>query len=45
MRINSDFRDPLLDLNAAGVRYPIMGGYAVMMHTEPRYTIGSGPLD
>jgi hypothetical protein len=25
-------------LNAAGVRYLIVGGYAVMVHTEPRYT-------
>lgn len=38
MKINSDFRDPLRDLNAAGVRYLIVGGYAVMVHTEPRYT-------
>jgi predicted nucleotidyltransferase len=38
MKINSDFRDLLRDLNAAGVRYLIVGGYAVMVHTEPRYT-------
>ena len=38
MEINSDFRDLLRDLNAAGVRYLIVGGYAVMVHTEPRYT-------
>jgi len=38
MKINSDFRDLLQDLNAAGVRYLIVGGYAVMVHTEPRYT-------
>jgi len=38
MKINSDFRDLLRDLNAAGVRYLIVGGYAVMAHTEPRYT-------
>jgi hypothetical protein len=25
-------------LNAAGIRYLIVGGYAVMVHTEPRYT-------
>jgi hypothetical protein len=24
--------------NAAGVRYLIVGGYAVMIHSEPRYT-------
>ena len=38
MKINSDFRDMLRDLNEAGVRYLIVGGYAVMVHTEPRYT-------
>jgi len=38
MKINSDFRDLLRDLNAEGVRYLIVGGYAVMVHTEPRYT-------
>jgi hypothetical protein len=38
MKINSDFRDLLRDLNVAGVRYLIVGGYAVMVHTEPRYT-------
>ena len=38
MKINSDFRDLLRSFNAAGVRYLIVGGYAVMAHTEPRYT-------
>ena len=38
MKINCDFRDLLRDLNAAGVRYLIVGGYAAMVHTEPRYT-------
>ncbi|MFY9726642.1 MAG: DUF6036 family nucleotidyltransferase [Bryobacteraceae bacterium] len=38
MKINSDFKDLLRDLNVAGVRYLIVGGYAVMVHTEPRYT-------
>src|ERR1022692_5155580 len=38
MKITSSFRDLLRDLNAAGVRYLIVGGYAVMVHTEPRYT-------
>ena len=37
MKTNSDFRDLLHDWNAAGVRYLIVGGYAVMLHTEPRY--------
>jgi predicted nucleotidyltransferase len=38
VKINSDFKDLLQSLNAAGVRYLIVGGYAVMVHTEPRYT-------
>jgi len=37
MRINSDYRDLLSAFNAAGVRYLFVGGYAVMIHTEPRY--------
>lgn len=36
MKINFDFRDLLHELNAAGVRCLIVGGYAVMVHTEPR---------
>jgi predicted nucleotidyltransferase len=38
MKINSDFKDLLHDLNAAGVRYLIVGGYAVMVYADPRYT-------
>jgi len=38
MKINSDFKDLLRSLNEAGVRYLIVGGYAVMVYTEPRYT-------
>ena len=38
MKINSDFKDLLRSFNASGVRYLIVGGYAVMVHTEPRYT-------
>ena len=38
MEINSDYRDLLKTLNAAGVRYLVVGAYAVMAHTEPRYT-------
>jgi predicted nucleotidyltransferase len=38
VKINSDFRDLLRNLDAAGVRYLIVGGYAVMVYTEPRYT-------
>jgi hypothetical protein len=38
MKINSDFKDLLRSFNAAGVRYLIVGGYAVMVYSEPRYT-------
>jgi len=36
--MNSDFKDLLVLLNQSGVRYLIVGGYAVMLYTEPRYT-------
>ena len=36
--MNSDFRDLLKLFNANKVRYLIVGGYAVMKYTEPRYT-------
>jgi len=36
--LNSDFRELLNLLNQAQVRYLVVGGYAVMEHTEPRYT-------
>jgi len=38
MKISSDYKDLLSIFNAAGVRYLIVGGYAVMIHTEPRHT-------
>ena len=38
MQINSDFKDLLRCLNEEQVRYLIVGGYAVMIYTEPRYT-------
>ena len=38
MKISSDYRDLLSIFNAAGVRFLIAGGYAAMVHTEPRYT-------
>lgn len=38
MSVNSDFRDLLQCLNDAGARFLIVGGYAVMFHTEPRFT-------
>jgi hypothetical protein len=38
MEINSDYKDLLRGLNAAGVRSLVIGGYAVMAYTEPQYT-------
>ena len=34
----SDFGAMLRCLNACGARYLVVGGYAVMRHTEPRFT-------
>jgi hypothetical protein len=36
--VNSDFKDLLRCFNEAGARYLVVGGYAVMEYTEPRYT-------
>jgi hypothetical protein len=36
--MNSDFSDLLKSLNAAGAEYLVVGGLAVILHTEPRYT-------
>jgi hypothetical protein len=38
MKVNSDLRDLLRALNAARARYLVVGGYAVMVHAEPRFT-------
>jgi hypothetical protein len=38
MQHNSDFRDLFQCLNDAGARYLVVGAYAVIFHTEPRYT-------
>jgi hypothetical protein len=38
MEINSDFRDLLRTFVDGGVRFLIVGAYAVMHHTVPRYT-------
>jgi len=38
MSVSSDFRDLLFELTAAGARFLIVGAYAVIHHTEPRYT-------
>ena len=36
--INPDFRDMFAELCAADARFLVVGGYAVMRHTVPRYT-------
>lgn len=36
--MNSDFKDLLSIFNETGVRYLVIGGYAVAEHVEPRYT-------
>ena len=36
--MNSDFKDLLHAFNEAGVRYLIVGGYAVIHYSQPRYT-------
>lgn len=36
--MSSDFEELLRIFNAAGVKYLIVGGHAVMLYTEPRYT-------
>jgi hypothetical protein len=37
-RINRDFRELVSVLSSERVRYLVVGGYAVIEHTEPRYT-------
>ncbi|HKQ72094.1 MAG TPA: DUF6036 family nucleotidyltransferase [Blastocatellia bacterium] len=36
--MNQDFKDLLAVFNAEKVKYLVIGGYAVIKHTEPRYT-------
>lgn len=38
MFVNSDFTDLLRLFNDNGVRYLVIGGYAVIQHAEPRFT-------
>ncbi len=38
MAINSDFSELFAAFNAAEVRYLVVGAYAVIHYTEPRYT-------
>jgi len=36
--LNQDFREFIASLNASGVHYLVVGGYAVALHGHPRYT-------
>lgn len=36
--MNSDFKDLLVILDQEDVRYLVVGGYAVIFHSQPRYT-------
>jgi hypothetical protein len=36
--MNSDYRDLLAALNAAGASYLVVGGYALAVHAQPRFT-------
>ncbi|MCG3141432.1 MAG: hypothetical protein HDKAJFGB_02713 [Anaerolineae bacterium] len=38
MFVNSDYTELLKLFNANGVRYLVIGGYAVVQYTEPRFT-------
>jgi hypothetical protein len=38
MAINRDFRDLFAALNESGARYLLVGGYAVALHAQPRFT-------
>ena len=38
MRLSPDFREFIQSLNDNGVRYLVVGGYAVAFHGHPRYT-------
>jgi hypothetical protein len=38
MKVNPDFRDLLSAFNVAGVRFLIVGGYALAYHAHPRFT-------
>lgn len=36
--LNPDFKEFIQSLNDSGVRYLVVGGYAVAFHGHPRYT-------
>lgn len=38
MQVSLDYEDLFKTLNAYKIRYLVVGGYAVMYYTEPRYT-------
>jgi len=38
MSVNLDFRDRFHELNVVEARYLVVGAYAVIHHTEPRFT-------
>lgn len=38
MAINRDFRDLFAALNTSGAKYLLVGGYAVALHAQPRFT-------
>lgn len=38
MNLAADFEEMLSALSSEGVEFLLVGGYAVMAHTEPRYT-------
>src|SRR5579885_2112670 len=42
---NPDFRDLFAALNAAGARYLVIGGYAVIFYTQPRLGVVPNRID
>lgn len=38
MQVSLDYEDLFRTLNGYNIRYLVVGGYAVMFHSEPRYT-------
>jgi hypothetical protein len=38
MFVNSDFSDLLRHFNDSGVKYLVIGGYALVQYAEPRFT-------
>lgn len=38
MQVNKDYEELFKILNAYSIKYLVVGGYAVMYYTEPRYT-------